>query len=356
MEFNACLTVQYPDFTLDVDLALPTSGVTAIFGPSGSGKTSLLRAIAGLDRPDRGQITFGNQVWQSDDIFMPAHKRPVGYVFQESSLFDHLTVQQNLDYGLSRAPAPLKKSARDHILDLLGLRSLLRRSPAQLSGGERQRVAIARALLPGPKLLLMDEPMASLDYARKKEILSFLGRLKSDLKIPLLYISHNIDEVTRLADHLVIMADGKATQQGPLQEILSRHKILNRMSDEPFTLLFGQVKTARTSHQLTEVALSDALIRMPCQTVEKGAEIRLHLYARDVSIALTRPKETSVLNILPCHIDAIDAPSEDGQCLIHLTLQDTRLQALVSAYSCTELALRPGRQVFAQIKAVSIVQ
>lgn len=356
MGFKVCLAIQYPDFTLDVDLTLPTSGVTAIFGPSGSGKTSLIRAIAGLDRPHHGQITFGEQVWQAHDIFIPPHKRSIGYVFQESSLFDHLTVQKNLDYGLKRAASPLKDDARDHILDLLDLTPLLHRRPAQLSGGERQRVAIARALFPGPELLLMDEPMASLDFTRRKEILSFLERLKSDLKIPLLYISHNVDEVTRLADHLVVMANGKVTHQGPLQDILSHHKILNRMSDEPFTLLFGRVATVRTPHHLTEVHLSDAMIRMPCQNVTKGQEIRLHLYAKDVSIALSRPKETSVLNILECRIDVIDEPTEDGQCLIHLTLKDTRLQARVSTYSCAELNLQPGRQVYAQIKAVSIVQ
>lgn len=355
MGFNAKIAVQYPDFSLDVDLNLPTSGVTAIFGPSGSGKTSLIRAIAGLERPEYARITFGKQVWQADDIFMPPHKRPIGYVFQESSLFDHMTVQQNLNYGLKRTHNPLSQHEQDHIIDLLGLSPLLHRQPEQLSGGERQRVAIARALLPGPALLLMDEPMAALDFARRKEILNFLERLKSDLKIPLLYISHNVDEVTRLADHLVIMADGKVTQQGPLQDILSRHNTLNRLSNEPFTLLFGQVTTVRTAHHLTEVDLGDALIRMPCQAVEEGAEIRLHLYAKDVSIALSRPQETSVLNILECHIDVIDAATEDGQCLIHLTLRDTRIQARVSAYSCEELNLRPGRQVFAQIKAVSII-
>ena len=356
MEFNARLAIQHADFKLDVDLKLPTHGVTAIFGPSGSGKTSLLRAIAGLDRPDQGQINFNGQIWQADKDFLAPHKRPIGYVFQESSLFDHMNVQKNLDYGQKRAATPLNDNEREHIIDLLDLRPLLSRQPDQLSGGERQRVAIARALLPGPELLLMDEPMASLDFARKKEILGLLERLKSDLKIPLLYISHNIDEVTRLADHLVILENGRATHQGPLQEILSRHKVLNRMSDEPFTLLFGQVTTACTSHLLTEVSIGDALIQIPCQAVEKGQEIRLHLYAKDVSIALNKPEHTSVLNILECGIDAIDEATTDGQCLIHLSLQNTRLQARVSAYSCRELGLQTGMKVFAQIKAVSIVQ
>lgn len=353
MAFNAHIFAPCADFTLDVDLSLPDTGVTAIFGPSGSGKTSLLRAIAGLDRPARGRIDFRGQIWQSDRVFLETHRRPIGYVFQESSLFGHMTVQKNLAYGQKRTRKPLKDSGP--ILDLLDLGPLLHRHPHQLSGGERQRVAIARALLPGPEVLLMDEPMASLDFSRKKEILGLLERLKSDLKIPLLYISHNVDEVTRLADYLVIMDHGKVSRQGPLQQILSGDKILNRLSNEPFSLLFGRVATARTAHQLTEVDLGDVLIRIPCQAVKNGQEIRLHLYAKDVSIALNRPENTSVLNILECHIDAIEAP-QNGQCLIHLTLQNTRLQARISAYSCGELNLRPGQQVFAQIKAVSIIQ
>jgi len=359
MAFNLRLDISYPEFTLDVDLVLPAHGITAIFGPSGSGKTSLLRAIAGLHKKTlykKGQIQFHDQIWQSDTTFLPTYKRPIGYVFQDSSLFAHLTIQQNLDYGQKRIDNPLTPHERDHIIDLLDIAHLLARYPDKLSGGERQRVAIARALLLRPQLLLMDEPMASLDFARKSEILRFLERLKSTLKIPLLYVSHNVEEVTRLADHLIILDQGKVQQQGPIQEVMANHKILNSMSDEPFTLLFGTVMTARTEHNLTEVDLGDALIRMPHHEVKKHAEIRLHLYARDVSITLSRPKKTSVLNIFECQIETIETPTENGQCLIHLRLKDTRIQARVSAYSCAELTLQPGTKVYAQIKAVSIVQ
>ncbi len=361
MAFNVRLNMSYSEFTLDVDLMIPAKGITAIFGPSGSGKTSLLRAIAGLHPKElykngQGHIQFGDQIWQSDTVFLPTYKRPIGYVFQESSLFEHLSIQQNLDYGQKRIKNPLPPHERDHIIDLLGISHLLTRPADKLSGGERQRVAIARALLLRPRLLLMDEPMASLDFARKSEILRFLERLKTELKIPLLYISHNAAEVTRLADHLIILDQGKIQQQGPIQDILASHKILNSMSDEPFTLLFGTVMTARTEHNLTEVDLGDALIRMPHHEVKEQAEIRLHLYAKDVSITLSRPEQTSVLNIFDCQIDTIEPPTENGQCLIHLCLKKTRIQARVSAYSCAELDLRPGQKVFAQIKAVSIVQ
>ena len=367
MSFNIRLLDHYQNFTLDVDIALPAQGVTALFGPSGSGKTNLLRAIAGLHKTDQGRVTFNSHVWQSEQQFVKAHLRPIGYVFQESSLFDHMTVRQILDFGLKRSPKALSPLQQDHVIELLGISHLFDRKPYQLSGGERQRVAIATALLPAPELLLMDEPMASLDFDRKKEILGLLIRLKADLKIPLLYVSHDIDEVTRLADHIILLSEGRVEQQGPLRDVLSHHKTLNRMGHEPFSLLFGRVVTTRNDYNLMDVQMGDILLKMPSQDVPerqkvvKGQEIRLHLYAKDVSLTLTKPHHTSILNILECEVIAIDPPSQSGQCLVHLGLGDIRLgamnfQANVSALSCEELSLTVGLKLFAQIKAVSIVQ
>ncbi|NOZ42193.1 MAG: molybdenum ABC transporter ATP-binding protein [Alphaproteobacteria bacterium] len=356
MAFKVTVRVRYPDFLLDVDLAIAERGVTVIFGPSGSGKTSLLRTIAGLNDTAQGQITFQDQVWQSERIFLPPHRRPIGYIFQESSLFDHMNVRQNLAYGRKRTRDPMTLSEQQHIIDLLGISHLLDRHCGQLSGGERQRVAIGRALFLKPEILLMDEPMAALDFARKREILTLLEQLKADLKIPLLYVSHNIDDVTRLADHMVILAAGKVTRHGPVEQILSSHKMLNSLCDEPFSLLFGQVITPETRHHLTEVSIGDAIIRMPRQKVKKHQEIRLHIHARDVSLTLIRPTQTSVLNILDCHILSIKDPTPDGQCLIELGLHNISIQARISAYSCVQLNLAPGQRVFAQIKAVSLVQ
>jgi len=356
MAFNIRLKAPYQAFTLEVDMTLPTQGVTAIFGPSGSGKTTLLRAIAGLHKANHAALNFNGHDWQTPDKFMAPHKRPIGYVFQESSLFDHMTVTQILAYGRKRAAKPLSAEKQAHIIDLLGITPLLRHYPAQLSGGERQRVAIAAALLPGPELLLMDEPMASLDFARKKEILGLLERLKSDLQIPLIYVSHNIDEVTRLADHLVILEGGRVQQQGPLAEILRDHTLLNHMSHAPFSLLFGKVAKACSAYNLTEVNVGSTLIRMPQLSVIEGQEIRLHLAAKDVSLALFKPEKTSILNIIEGHITDLDPPSDTGQCLVHLRLGSADIQALISAYSCHELALTVGKKVFAQIKAVSVVQ
>lgn len=356
MDFDIRLQLKQNTFTLDVDFSLPTTGVTALYGPSGSGKTSLLRAIAGLEKPQQAHLRFRDQVWQTDGFFKPPHQRPIGFVFQDSSLFDHLTVQQNIAFGQKRSDAIPDQAETDHIIDLLGISPLMQRLPDQLSGGECQRVAIARALLVKPDLLLMDEPMASLDVGRKKEILGYLERLKSELAIPLLYVSHNPDEVTRLADHLVILDHGRITTQGPIQQVLSDHNILGNMSEDPFTPLFGHVIAPCTAHHLTEVQVGNALFRMPRQKVKLGQDIRLHLYARDVSITLQHPEETSVLNIFDCTIQSIDPPTDEGQCLVHLRRQGTTIQSRISAYSCDQLGLHPGKNVFAQIKAVSIMQ
>ncbi|MDR0996221.1 MAG: molybdenum ABC transporter ATP-binding protein, partial [Zoogloeaceae bacterium] len=219
---SARLALSYPAFSLNVALALPDGGVTAIFGPSGCGKTTLLRCIAGLDR-GQGRVQVGEAVWQDSalDIFVPTHQRRLGVVFQEASLFAHLSVRQNLEYGMKRAKVGWDNEA-DALLDLLGIQSLLGRMPDKLSGGERQRVAIARALLARPRLLLMDEPLAALDAAKKQEILPFIERLRQTLSIPVLYVSHAPDEAARLADYLVLMAGGKALASGPLQEMLTR--------------------------------------------------------------------------------------------------------------------------------------
>jgi ABC-type sulfate/molybdate transport systems ATPase subunit len=212
----------YPGFTLDVDLELPSRGITALFGHSGSGKTTLLRCIAGLERPSNGYLAIDGALWQDDASFLPTHRRPIGYVFQEASLFPHLSVQGNLDYGAKRCGCRPTSADFQKVIDLLGIGALLDRKPDRLSGGERQRVAIARALLTAPRLLLMDEPLAALDLARKNEILPYLERLHDELEIPVLYVSHAPDEVARLADHLVVMDGGSAVAQGPLADVLSR--------------------------------------------------------------------------------------------------------------------------------------
>ncbi len=235
------LRLPRPAFTLDVSLSLPASGITVLFGASGSGKTTLLRCVAGLERAQQGLVQIGNEVWQDDasGIFLPTWRRSLGYVFQEASLFEHLPVRANLQFGLKRTLAPA--AALDAAIELLGISQLLARMPAQLSGGERQRVAIARALATQPKMLLLDEPLAALDAERKQEILPWLERLRDELQTPMLYVTHSADELTRLADHLVVLAEGRVTIEGPAAEALSSLEGPVLQGDEVGVVLAGQV-------------------------------------------------------------------------------------------------------------------
>ncbi len=214
----------YGEFELSVNLRLPNSGITVLYGHSGSGKTTLLRCIAGLQQAQEGYLEINGSVWQDSDmgVFLPTHKRPLGYVFQEANLFSHLTVRENLNFGLKRIKTNFDSIKFEHIVNLLGIEHLMNRMPERLSGGEKQRVAIARALVLNPEILLMDEPLASLDSKRKQEILPFLSRLNQELNIPVLYVTHSQQEVAQLADYLVIMAEGKVQAAGSLSETLSR--------------------------------------------------------------------------------------------------------------------------------------
>ena len=250
----AQLSVAYPGFTLDVDLQLPGQGVTALFGPSGCGKTTCLRALAGLERA-HGRVEVHGEVWQDSarQLWRPTHARGLGYVFQEASLFDHLSVRGNIDYGLRRTPPTRRQVALEQAVELLGIGALMDRRPHALSGGERQRVAIARALATSPRLLLMDEPLAALDAQRKAEVLPYLERLHRTLHIPVLYVSHSIDEVTRLAGHMVLMREGRVRAQGPTGELITRLDLPLSHGDAAGTVIEGTVRQHDARDHITTV-------------------------------------------------------------------------------------------------------
>ncbi|EKM96639.1 molybdenum transport protein ModC [Stutzerimonas degradans] len=252
---RACLRVDYADFRLDVDLALPGRGVTALFGHSGSGKTTLLRCVAGLERGARGQLEINGECWQDSTrgLFVPPHRRAIGYVFQDANLFAHLSVRRNLQFGMKRVAAAERRVAWDQAVDLLGIGHLLERMPGRLSGGERQRVGMARALLTSPRLLLMDEPLAALDLKRKHEILPYLERLHDELDIPVLYVSHSPDEVARLADHLVLLDQGRAIAQGELRETLARLDLPTAFSDDAGVVVEGEIAGHDPAYHLTRL-------------------------------------------------------------------------------------------------------
>lgn len=352
---TARFAMAVPGFSLDVDLSLPARGVTAIFGPSGSGKTTLLRCIAGLERAGRGQLVFRGQVWQDEQSFLPVHRRPLGYVFQEASLFPHLSVIGNLRYGQRRSRAN-QPQMLDQAVRLLDLDPLLQRMPDRLSGGERQRVAMARALAVAPQLLLMDEPLAALDSARKHEILPYLERLRDELAIPMLYVSHSPDEVARLADHLVMLHEGKLVAQGPLAELTARLDLPTVWGEERAVVLSGTIAERDQSWQLARMEFSGGHLWMRDSGVALGRQVRVRVPASGVSLALSHQTDTSILNVVSGVIEAIGDADHPGLALVRLRVGEVVLLAQVTRRSVATLQLQSGSRAFAQIKSVALLQ
>ena len=354
---RARFLVKHPGFALDVDLDLPGRGVSALFGHSGSGKTSCLRCFAGLDRPQQGYLHVAGELWQDSErgFFLPAHKRAIGYVFQDANLFPHLSVRKNLEYGQRRIPAAQRKVALDQALQLLGIGHLLERMPSALSGGERQRVGIARALVTSPRLLLMDEPLASLDLKRKQEVLPYLQRLHEELDIPVLYVSHAPDEVARLADHLVLLDEGQVRASGPLKETLLRADLPFASDDEAEAVIDGEVCAHDGHYDLLQLSLpgSEAHLRLPHAALPNGHRVRVKIKARDVSLSLQRAEGSSLLNLLPVQVDSWHAL--DAQMLLTLRIGDQRLLARITRYSFDQLGIHAGQAIWAQIKSVSLL-
>jgi molybdate transport system ATP-binding protein len=343
-------------FTLDLDLALPGHGITALFGPSGSGKTTALRVLAGLEPGAVGQISVQGEVWQdsAQGTFKPVHHRALGYVFQEASLFEHLNVQGNLQYGFKRTPVSKRQQNWDHTVDLLGIGHLLARWPHELSGGERQRVAICRALATSPRLLLLDEPLAALDAPRKAEILPYLERLQTALRLPVIYVTHAIDEVARLADHLVLLEAGRVVAQGSTAELLTRLDLSLAHGDMAGAVLQCQVVSHDAHDHLTLVRFAGGELTVTRQSSAPGESLRVRVAARDVSLTLQRQSDTSILNILPCTVVAV-SPDGPGQVMVALQACDTPLLARITARSGQALGLMPGKAVFAQVKGVAVL-
>jgi molybdate transport system ATP-binding protein len=365
-------------FTLDVDFTAPAAGVTGIFGPSGSGKTTLLRCVAGLERAPLGRLEVAGEVWQDEarGIFLPAHRRRVGYVFQEAGLFAHLSVRRNLEYGWRRTPAADRRVGLDEAVEWLGLAALLPRATEALSGGERQRVAVARALLTSPRLLLLDEPLAALDAAAREEILPYLERLHGSLGIPALYVSHTAAELLRLADHLLLLAAGRLRAAGPLAEISTRLDLLPWGPDEELGVVIeARVAGHDDRFDLTYLDFAGGQLSLPRHAAAVGSRQRVRVLARDVSLALEPPGRTSVLNVFAARIvevSEIGEPSKAGehdeigsgaprtvrrgrQPVVKLDAAGTVLLAQITRKSLAVLELRPGLPVYAVVKGVALL-
>lgn len=347
--------LNYPGFTLDVDLSLPSTGVTALFGHSGSGKTTLLRSIAGLEHVPGGRLVFDGEVWQDGNTFIPTHHRPLGYVFQEASLFPHLTVQGNLDYGMKRRMGRRASADIWHIVDLLGIGHLLERKPDSLSGGERQRVGIARALLTQPRLLLMDEPLAALDLARKQEILPYLEQLHEELKIPVLYVSHAPDEVARLADHLIALEAGRVVAAGPLAETLARADLPIRLGEDAGVVLDATVAEIDSAWHLARVDFPGGSLWVRNEGHPVGKHLRVRVLARDVSLARDEPTGSSILNRFRATVRELADDAHPALLLARVAVGNQSLLARLTRRSAAALALAPGNEVWAQVKAVAVL-
>jgi len=347
------IAVEHPGFTLAVQHTLPLEGITALFGPSGSGKTTLLRVLAGLERA-RGRVAFDGAVWQDDGHWLPPHQRGIGYVFQDGRLFPHLTVRGNLEFAAHRAAhrTAARAIGLDAAVAALDLGPLLPRRPGSLSGGEQQRVAIARALLTTPRLLLMDEPLSSLDVGRKREILPLIEELPRAFGVPVLYVTHNVDEVARLASRTLLLAAGRVVAHGTVTEVFERADL------ESFTggLEAGAVLRTRVAAHAAGVAtlaVGAQHLRVPMADAPLGAPRPIRIHARDVAIATERPRHLSIRNVLSARILRIE-PAASGNVDLLLDVDGEHLRSRITRDACDELGLAAGQNVFALIKSVAL--
>ncbi|MDD1792138.1 molybdenum ABC transporter ATP-binding protein ModC [Enterovibrio sp. ZSDZ42] len=353
------MMLQRDNFSLSLNASIPSSGITAIFGRSGAGKTSLINAISGLVTPDSGSIQIGDQVLFDSEkgINLPPERRRIGYVFQDARLFPHMSVSKNLKYGCKT----YNQNTFDEVVTLLGIGSLLRRYPHDLSGGEKQRVAIGRALLSDPELLIMDEPTASLDAPRRQELISYLLRLAKSLHIPVIYVSHSLDEILQLADHMLMLNQGEVVANGPLHDIWGSPPMRPWLSaKEQSALVTATVVKNHPVYPMTQLDLQGQPLWVPKVEQGKGISLRLRVYANDISIVKTQASDTSIRNVIPSIIHAIERAdaqsSESAYCQLVLRVGDETLLANITQWALDELNLSVGQKVFAQLKGVSIAR
>ncbi len=353
-KINARFKTQKKNFALDIDLTVPAYGISSITGPSGCGKTTLLRAIAGLDFYPDAFLKVGDELWQDKDFFLPTHKRALGYVFQEASLFPHLSVLKNLEYGIKRLPKSEQKVSLDKPIELLGISHLLKRPSSKLSGGERQRVAIARALAVSPQILLMDEPLAALDLDSKQEIIPYLESLHEELEIPIFYVSHSSDEVSRLADYLVVLKEGSVKASGNITEVLTRLDLPLAHAEDASTLIHATVTGHDDEYKLTTLEFPAGQFTVPQKDLTIGEAVRLRINAKDVSITLEHQANTSILNIFPATIDEI-RPASKAQVTVRLLSNGVPILSRITRRSADLLKLQKGKGVYIQTKSVSLL-
>jgi len=354
MSLSVSLTHTLGTFTLDVTFDAPP-GVTVLFGRSGAGKSAVINAVAGLLKPDYGKIVLDGETLSDAHTWRSASTRRLGYVFQDARLFPHMTVRQNLTYGSRFAPRTDSGPSLTEVCALLGIADLLDRRPAGLSGGEKQRVAIGRALLSRPRMLLMDEPLAALDAARKAEILPYLERLRDQTKIPILYVSHSVAEVARLATTVVVLEHGRVVRAGPAEEVLSDPDMVRQLGVREAGAVLPATVKAHHDDGLSELEISGGRLFLPRVAGETGTSTRVRILAQDVILSNTLPEGLSALNILPVTVIALREGADPG-VIVQLQCGQDKLLARVTRRSANALNLMPGDAGFAVIKTVSIAQ
>lgn len=343
-------------FRLAVTEAVALAGITALFGHSGSGKSTLLRIIAGLERRAEGRVGFGGEIWQGAGVrFVAADRRGVGYVFQDARLFPHLDVSSNLGFALRRAPANADGITRDAVVDALDLGSLLARDVAGLSGGERQRVAIGRSLVARPRLLLMDEPLASLDGRRKREILPYIARLPAQFGIPVIYVTHAVEEVASIADRMLVMSDGCIIASGAVEQVLERLDLGPATGRfEAGVVVRARVRQHDPAFKVTMLDLNGQVIVLPAVAAAVGDEVRIRIRARDVVVATERPKGLSIRNVLEGTLVEIVEEPDTAFAETLIDVGGTRVRARITRLAVADLGLRRGQTVLAMIKSVTL--
>lgn len=345
-------------FQVNCAFATADVGITALFGPSGSGKTSIINMVAGLTIPDSGKIILQGRplVDTALGLVVPMEKRRIGYVFQDGRLFPHLTVKANLRYGMDLTPAAQRTIAFDDVIDLLGIGALLDRRPAKLSGGEKQRVAIGRALLTSPHLLLMDEPLAALDSNRKDDVLPFIAKLPREFTIPILYVTHSMDEILRLADQLVLMEQGKSAAVGPVESLLNRPDLRHLTGrHEPGAIIAATVSAHDDAYTTSRLITAAGALSVPRVDLPVGTPVRVRILARDVSLAAERPIGLSLQNVYRGTVTSLE-DAEGPYSDVHLNCNGAPLMSRVMRRSVIELGIEPGRHVYAMVKGVSIAR
>lgn len=353
---SASLLLKRADgFELDCSFSFPNKGITVLFGESGSGKTTVLRCVAGLERA-YGQVRISRQLWQDDasNIFLPTWDRPLGYVFQEASLFPHLTAKQNIEFAVRRSKSENARRRMDEAIELLGIGHLMNRRPAELSGGERQRAAIARAVATEPAIMLFDEPLAALDFKRKNEILPWLERLRESLNIPMLYVTHSAEEVMRLADQLVVMDRGKIKASGALQSVLTDIDIPVKIGEDSGALLRGVVDSIDGQWDLAAVRSGDLMLWVSADGLKVGDKVSMTIPAKDIVVALENPSHLSVQNRLKGTVSALSDLSDGSGALIQVLCSGQTIVAKLTRKALQDLSIRKGSEVWLLVKSVAL--